>query len=68
MYESLEGRVSSLEVVNVFLVDALATMIGVGIVDALGIVDGRASRTTGSVAIALQLPSATGDIRGGAHA
>lgn len=37
--ERLEGGVVRLEIVNVFLVDALSSMIGVGIVDTFGAVD-----------------------------
>lgn len=51
--QRLEGRVLGLELVDVLFVDAFAAVVGAGIVDALGIVNGGASGAGGSIAIAL---------------
>ena len=51
--EGLEGGIARLEVVNVFFVDAFAPMIGVGIVDAFGTVDGGTGSTAWCVSITL---------------
>jgi hypothetical protein len=40
--QRLQGRVARLEVVDVLLVDALAAVVRVEVVDALGVVDGGA--------------------------
>lgn len=51
--EGLKGRVVGFEVVDILLVDAFATVIGIGIVYTLGSVDGGTSSATREVSIAL---------------
>lgn len=38
--ERLEGRVTRLEPIDILLVDALAAVVGIGVVDAFGVVNG----------------------------
>lgn len=38
MDKGLEGRISRLEVIDIFLVDAFAAVVGVGVVDTFGVV------------------------------
>lgn len=49
----MEGGVARLEVVDVFLVDALAAMVRVGVVDTFGSVNGGASSTAGCITVTL---------------
>jgi hypothetical protein len=51
--QRLQGRVARLEVVDVLLVDALAAVVRVQVVDAFGVVDGGAGRAGGRGAVAL---------------
>ena len=51
--ERLEGRVARLEAVNLLLVHALAPVVRVGVVDALGVVDGGAGGAGRRGAVAL---------------
>ena len=53
MYQSLQGRIAGLEVIDVLLIDAFATMIRIGIVDAFGTIDRGARSAAWCVSIAL---------------
>lgn len=63
--EGLQGRVARLEVVNVLLVDALAAVVRVRVVDALGVVDGGAGGAGGRGAVALSYMSTLPFVRVG---
>ncbi len=52
MNEDFERRVADLEFVDVFFVDAFATVVAVWVVDAFSVVDGRAGCAGGEVAVA----------------
>lgn len=51
--KGLQRAVLRLEIVDVLLVDALAPVVAVEVIDAFRVVDGRAGRAGGRVAIAL---------------
>ena len=55
MDEGLEGGVARLEIVNVFFVDAFATMVRVGVVNTFGSIDGRTGRTAWGIAVTLMI-------------
>lgn len=54
MDQCLKGRVSSLKVVNVFLVNAFTPMVGVGVVDAFCAIDRGTCSAAWSITIALE--------------
>lgn len=53
--QGLKGRIVGFEVVDIFLVDAFPTMIGIGIVDTFGAIDRGTGSATRGVSIALIL-------------
>jgi hypothetical protein len=55
LYERLQGRIARLKVVDVLLVDALAPMIGIGVVYTRRVVDGSTGRACGRGPVALCL-------------
>ena len=55
MDEGLEGGVARLEVVNVFFVDAFATMVRVRVVDTFGSINGGTGRAAWGIAVTLMM-------------
>ena len=57
--ESLESGVVGFKIVDILLVDAFATVVGIGIIDAFSAVDGRTSRAGRGISIALDIERKT---------